>query len=58
MDLEHLTKAIEKLRKELHELTEGKKTLDDEEIIKKSEALDILIVKYSLHKNEETSSLM
>lgn|GEM_PF-2110496 len=54
MDSEHLIRVIEKLRKELHELIEEKKTLDDEEIIKKSEDLDILIVKY----NEETSSLM
>ncbi len=47
MNLEQLTRLIEKRRAELHELTAIKRTLNTEDIIKKSQDLDLLIAEYN-----------
>ncbi len=47
MNLEQLTRLIEKRRAELYELAAIKGTLNTEEIIKKSQELDLLIAEYN-----------
>lgn len=42
---EEIKKAIEKLRKEMHELMR-KKSLSDEEMIRKSTEIDVLLMEY------------